>query len=579
MQKNKFCTIPSKALIYEDSITMTQSTIYKNKDDNEFKKNKNIKKLKESFYIKDFKDKDFNYSKISNDSLCIKYYILSKKILSKNTDIKRVNIDLTNINNIIYNKKCRITARYNDYKIYNNNKVEYITKYYKYYESTKIIPKKEAYFKHLMQFIERPVYMNFIFNKISKKIGLDKLIIYRKINYPKKLNKKINNNNNTNNNILSDNNIIFNSDVIETIENCSTSITQRKNKDQIKKSGNKSIKYEHETSIISEIKINNCNNNKKNDNNISCIDNSLLIIMKDLSISQNKINAYLCNHNSNYKNLYNKIKEKTKVNNNINKNYLKNKNTFKDLKDKNSKTIDEKEKNYMNNKKQVIIKRLKNKDFYQKILSKKQRSNIESNQEQNKLIDNEINHNSVSIGKKINNIKILPFNSNAVNSQIINKNSSCNDKNCYMSSFVRNKNSKIKNLKKKFNTNKIIFNKYNNNKLCNHFNSISKEKNKNTNLVKFLNNNKIIYDLNDKGIKNRIYKFMGIKKQKNYSMKKDINMQKILNESPMWPKDLSCLNVNEEKRKYQTINIVKSISISNNQFFNSKKEFKKKECE
>ena len=55
MQKNKFCTIPSKALIYEDSITMTQSTIYKNKDDNEFKKNKNIKKLKESFYIKDFK--------------------------------------------------------------------------------------------------------------------------------------------------------------------------------------------------------------------------------------------------------------------------------------------------------------------------------------------------------------------------------------------------------------------------------------------------------------------------------------------------------------------------------------------
>ena len=94
-----------------------------------------------------------------------------------------------------------------------------------------------------------------------------------------------------------------------------------------------------------------------------------------------------------------------------------------------------------------------------------------------------------------------------------------------------------------------------------------------------MNNNKIIYDLNDKGIKNRIYKFIGIKKQKNYSMKKDINMQKILNESPMWPKDLSCLNVNEEKRKYQTINIVKSISISNNQFFNSKKEFKKKECE
>ena len=55
--------------------------------------------------------------------------------------------------------------------------------------------------------------------------------------------------------------------------------------------------------MISEIKINNCNN-KKNDNNISCIDNSLLIIMKDLSISQNKINEYLCKNNSKYKNLY-----------------------------------------------------------------------------------------------------------------------------------------------------------------------------------------------------------------------------------------------------------------------------------
>lgn len=50
MHKNNFCTIPSKASKYKDSITISQSTIYKNNDEG-LKHNKNIKKLKKVFII------------------------------------------------------------------------------------------------------------------------------------------------------------------------------------------------------------------------------------------------------------------------------------------------------------------------------------------------------------------------------------------------------------------------------------------------------------------------------------------------------------------------------------------------
>lgn len=580
MHKNNFCTIPSKALNYEDSIIMSQSTIYKNNDEDQ-KHNKNIKKLKKSFYNNDFKCKQSNTLELNSGFLLIKNYILSKKILSKYNSPKLSNLGLFIINNIIKNKKCNICTLFNDIIIFSNGKVEYIKKYYKYSESIKIIPKREVYFKHLMQFIERPIFRNFTYNKISRKIGLDKLSIYRRINYPKKFNKKI-----YNNKILSDN-IIFNHDVIETIENCSTSITQRSNKDQNndKKDKNNNIKcenkgnnYENESSMISEIKINNCNN-KKNDNNISCIDNSLLIIMKDLSISQNKINEYLCKNNSKYKNLYLKIenKKKSKAHNTLsNKNYPKNKNEFKDMKEKDPKFLEENEKNIINNKKVTRTKEINNRDFYKKILIKKQSSNLDKFNEQKNIIGHEGNRKSISIGKKSNNIKVIPFNSNTINSQIVNKNASCNtnsyNKYC-LSSFIRNKTSTIHNLKKKYNTNKKFLSKENN--LHNYFNYSSKEKNKDINFVNFLKNNKLMCDLNNKEILRKIKKIIEIKKPKNNSMKKDINTQKFLTESPMWMLDLNSLNENEAKKKYQTINTVKSISISNNQFFNSKSEFKK----
>ena len=98
MLKNKFCIIPNKTLIHDDSITMIQSYIYKN-NGNENNKNKNIKKLKERFYNKDFKYQ--NTSKLNDVSQINKNYFISKKILSKYSSTRIVNIGLLNINNKI----------------------------------------------------------------------------------------------------------------------------------------------------------------------------------------------------------------------------------------------------------------------------------------------------------------------------------------------------------------------------------------------------------------------------------------------------------------------------------------------
>ena len=134
----------------------------------------------------------------------------------------------------------------------------------------------------------------------------------------------------------------------------------------------------------------------------------------------------------------------------------------------------------------------------------------------------------------------------------------------------------IHNLKKKFDTNTKLSNK-DNQKLKKFFTSnLSKDKNNmDLNLANFLNNNKIIYNLNNKEIMKKINKIVRIKEPKNKSMKKNIKTKKLLTESFIYMLDSNSLNENGAKRKYQTINAVKSISISNNQFFNQKSEYKK----
>ena len=532
MQKNNFCIFSKKSLkLSEAKNAPSHFLIYKNKEKEST--NQFNQKLKEKIQDK----RKSIISKQKENEFIFQNYILSTKILMKYNK----NYNSVTINNLFIRKKCHFQAIYNDMKIYINTNIEYIKKYYTYNESIKIIPKRQAYFKHLMIYIEGPIYKNFIYNKILKRKSLEKLSLYKRTNYPKKYNKN-------NNIILSDNNIIFNSDVIETIENCSTSLTQCSNKKnnnininnniiQTKNSAKKNIN----DSIISEIKTNGCRN-RRSDSNISCIDNSLLMIMKDLAISQNVINRYLYNNNTNYKNLYNRMKSKSKT---ITIKNRKNKENQINIRNSKNKTIQN----------EINIKQHHNYKESENNLIKKIKQNSKSKM-----------RSSISLIKKINNIKIKQFTSNSIksssliSSQILN---SLSNYNKYRFSLGNNKIHLNLNLRS---NNKKFSSKEKNPISLNHFNNTIKPKRTN-------NFNNIKNNTNNKVILQSIKKIIEHQRTKNNSLRKFINTQKFLTDSTFCLLDMNSMNENETKKMIQTINPIKSISISNNQFFKCIKKF------
>ena len=542
MQKNNFCIILRKSLKLEETKNApSHFLIYKNKEQ---KSNQINQKFKEILFKTFYKRKNQNkFSSQNKDDIILKNYILSQKILVKYNK----NYGSMKINNIIMKKKCHFCAVYNDMYMYINEEIEYIKKYYAYDESIKIIPKRQIYFKHLMIYNEGPVYKNFSYNKLLKEKDLEKLNIYKRTNYPKKYNKKTKLS--IDNLALLDSNIIFNSNVIESIENCSTSLTQCSNKNfyninnidnnKIIQSENCEKKNINET-FISEIKNNGCIN-KRNENNNSCIDNSMLIVMKDLAISPNLINNYLYKHNNNYKNLYNRMKSKSKtITNNNRKNEKERINNKEDRKD-----IAQIEKEHT-------------------ICQKESENNLIRKINQNGIKDA---HKSNSLMKHINNIKIKQFNSNSIKSpsKILN---SCANINKYGLSLVEKK--QINPNSKKDN-NKFPC-KDNNSILFNYFNDSNKGKTDKKNINKYFKKNKIQFNINNKNILKSIKKIIANQRTKNNSLRKFINTQK-LTDSTHCILDTNSLNENETKKMIQSINPVKSISISNNQFFKCIKKF------
>ena len=532
MQKNNFCIFSKKSLkLSEAKNAPSHFLIYKNKEKEST--NQFNQKLKEKIQDK----RKSIISKQKENEFIFQNYILSTKILMKYNK----NYNSVTINNLFIRKKCHFQAIYNDMKIYINTNIEYIKKYYTYNESIKIIPKRQAYFKHLMIYIEGPIYKNFIYNKILKRKGLEKLSLYKRTNYPKKYNKN-------NNIILSDNNIIFNSDVIETIENCSTSLTQCSNKKnnnininnniiQTKNSAKKNIN----DSIISEIKTNGCRN-RRSDSNISCIDNSLLMIMKDLAISQNVINRYLYNNNTNYKNLYNRMKIKSKT---ITIKNRKNKENQINIRNSKNKTIQN----------EINIKQHHNYKESENNLIKKIKQNSKSKM-----------RSSISLIKKINNIKIKQFTSNSIKSSSLISSQNLNSLSNYNKYRFSLGNNKIHlNLNLRSN-NKKFSSKEKNPISLNHFNNTIKPKRTN-------NFNNIKKNTNNKVILQSIKKIIEHQRTKNNSLRKYINTQKFLTDSTFCLLDMNSMNENETKKMIQTINPIKSISISNNQFFKCIKKF------
>ena len=532
MQKNNFCIFSKKSLkLSEAKNAPSHFLIYKNKEKEST--NQFNQKLKEKIQDK----RKSIISKQKENEFIFQNYILSTKILMKYNK----NYNSVTINNLFIRKKCHFQAIYNDMKIYINTNIEYIKKYYTYNESIKIIPKRQAYFKHLMIYIEGPIYKNFIYNKILKRKSLEKLSLYKRTNYPKKYNKN-------NNIILSDNNIIFNSDVIETIENCSTSLTQCSNKKnnnininnniiQTKNSAKKNIN----DSIISEIKTNGCRN-RRSDSNISCIDNSLLMIMKDLAISQNVINRYLYNNNTNYKNLYNRMKIKSKT---ITIKNRKNKENQINIRNSKNKTIQN----------EINIKQHHNYKESENNLIKKIKQNSKSKM-----------RSSISLIKKINNIKIKQFTSNSIKSSSLISSQNLNSLSNYNKYRFSLGNNKIHlNLNLRSN-NKKFSSKEKNPISLNHFNNTIKPKRTN-------NFNNIKNNTNNKVILQSIKKIIEHQRTKNNSLRKYINTQKFLTDSTFCLLDMNSMNENETKKMIQTINPIKSISISNNQFFKCIKKF------
>ena len=535
MQKNNFCIFSKKSLkLCEAKNAPSHFLIYKSNEKDSL--NQFNQKLKQKIMDKYYTKKNYIIEQNENEFI-YKNYTISRKILMKYNN----NYNSMKINNLFIRKKCHFLSVYNDIRIFINTKIDYVKKYYTYNESVKIIPKRQVYFKHLMIYIEGPIYKNFIYNKILKRKGLEKLSLYKRTNYPKKFNKN-------NNNILSDNNIIFNSNVIETIENCSTSLTQCSNKkNNIIGVGNKIIQSENSTkknvneSLISEIKSNRCRN-KRTDSNISCVDSSLLMIMKDLAISQNLINRYLYNNNNNYKKLYNRMKSKSKTI------------TIKNRKNK------EKELNIEDNKNKTIQNKIK-KD--QLIYLKETENNLIKKIKQNSKTKM---RSSISLIKKINNIRLKQFASNniksssLINSQNLN---SCTHHNKYRFSLANKKIHLNLNLRK---DNKKFSSKEKNPISLNHFNNNIKPKR-----INIFNKNKI--NPNNKVIFKSIKKILEHQRSKNNSLGKYINTQKFLTDSTFCLLDMNSLNENETKKMIQTINPIKSISISNNRFFKCIKKF------
>ena len=234
MQKNNLCPISNKVLTYEDSFS--QSTFDQNKLPFGPSKTK-TKQIKQKFKTNISNKRNpiynnniyknihkklhrINYNKINNkkDSNYDIFIEIKESFNSKYKKSFELNFYIFTIN-YIFNKSI--------IKINNNN--EYISKFYRYDESSLIIPKKEFYFYHHMIFLERPNFTNTYFNQLKKNIGLKKLDIYQN---QRKKEYKIEQISNAEIENELETKKIFDTNILETIENYSTTITQEPNNEK-----------------------------------------------------------------------------------------------------------------------------------------------------------------------------------------------------------------------------------------------------------------------------------------------------------------------------------------------------------
>ena len=194
MQKNNFCLLPNKVLVYEEIDTISQSIF-----NSRVSKQKNIK------------NKNTNKKNIIRmNKNCIKkgIYNINKKF--EKYFEKNYNIFFGNL----------LLKKYELKNINHNN--DLLTKYYTFNEAKIIFPRREFYYRHHLEFLERPNLINIYFNTIEKEYGINKSNEYR--NQKKKeisIKKK-----------EESSQKIFDTNVLGEIENYSTTITQASNNEK-----------------------------------------------------------------------------------------------------------------------------------------------------------------------------------------------------------------------------------------------------------------------------------------------------------------------------------------------------------
>ena len=194
MQKNNFCLLPNKVLVYEEIDTISQSIFNSRVSKRNNTKNKNTNKK--------------NIIRMNKNSIKKGIYNINKKF--EKYFEKNYNIFFGNL----------LLKKYELKNINHNN--DLLTKYYTFNEAKIIFPRREFYYRHHLEFLERPNLINIYFNTIEKEYGINKSNEYR--NQKKKeisIKKK-----------EESSQKIFDTNVLGEIENYSTTITQASNNEK-----------------------------------------------------------------------------------------------------------------------------------------------------------------------------------------------------------------------------------------------------------------------------------------------------------------------------------------------------------
>ena len=513
MQKTNFCQLTNKVLVYEETDTISQSifnskkrlfeqtnkeVIQKkprhiqnitkmplpkiiNKSNNKMtmqnhninyinnNNNKNVNKINNINIINNKNDKLFWLKKVYN------------YMKTKNNKIFEINYDIFVISYIV-NRHI---------KNYNNIDHEYMKEYYSQKESKRIIPKKEIYYRHHMEFLEKPYFNNVNINKIRKSFCLEKLNVYLSQKKKGRKNKQIDN--------PEDDHKIFDTSVLELIENYSTTMIQGPNNEKYPpfipfeifkrcEDTNKNKKEQNSIITFSESEISCASKNI-----MDAYDKSLMGVVKDLSEKQNNQKLYKepgifinnAHNSNNSKSLTNKkrVKNAKESKQTINAIYSIKQNAYElnkmekkinnyfPKKKENEKLIKPNNKNNINN--------INNNKNEEKELIKKKRVSTSTNKKNKQILfDTYQKTISKSNSKKENHINIITSNKNEENKTSNNPSFGLKRKNkCVLN--LKKESYKIKRHTTKFSDNYIMSDNSNSNSNINNMNSINNNTNSN----------------------------------------------------------------------------------------------------